>query len=96
METRIDCIVVGYNDARFAELLKRTEWSRDFSGGYRHLLVNSVSFHNERLSYVELLNRAIASATGKPSKLHVGKLPNLGVYYPRQLPGETIFSSRTD
>lgn len=81
METRIDCLVVGYNDARFADLLKRTEWSRDFSGGYRHLLVNSVSFCNERLSYIELLNRAIESATGKPSKLHVGKLPNLGVYY---------------
>ena len=81
METRIDCIVVGYNDARFADLLQRTEWSRSFSGGYRHLLVNSVPFRNERLSYVELLNRAIELATGKPSRLHVGKLPNLGVYY---------------
>ena len=81
METRIDCIVVGYNDAKFADLLQRNEWSRDFSGGYRHLLVNSVSFHNERLSYIELLNRVIESATEKPSKLHVAKLPNLGVCY---------------
>ena len=81
MATRIDCVVVGYNDASFSEMLDRAESSREISGGYRRLLVNSAPFQGKRLKYGDLFNSALAEATGRPSRLHVGKLPNLGVHY---------------
>ena len=81
MADSIDCIVVGYNDTSFSELLESTEPSKEVSGGYRHLLVNSVPFQGRRTKYTDLLNHAIEQATGKRSQLHVAKLPNLGVCY---------------
>lgn len=74
----IDCVVVGYNDTTFSDLLRRTEPSKEFSGGYRHLMVNSLSFRGERVKYPELLNATLQAATGMPSRFHVGRMPNLG------------------
>jgi radical SAM PhpK family P-methyltransferase len=77
----IDCVVVGYNDPSFSDLLSKSEMSREYSGGYRHLLVNSVPFRGRRVKYADLLNLALEAATGRPSRLHVAKLPNLGACY---------------
>jgi p-methyltransferase len=77
----LDCIVVGYNDPPFDGLLRRAEVTKSRSGGYRHLLVNSVPVGERRLKYAQLLNLALETATGKPSQLHVAKMPNLGVCY---------------
>jgi len=74
----IDCVVVGYNDTRFSDLLRRTEPSKEVSGGYRHLLACSLSFRGERVKYPELLNATLEAATGAPSRFHVGRMPNLG------------------
>ncbi|MEW5928297.1 MAG: PhpK family radical SAM P-methyltransferase [Gemmatimonadota bacterium] len=78
MHSVIDCVVVGYNDASFSEFLERTEMSKDHSGGYRHLLVNSLAFRGQRVKYPELLNATMEAATGVPSRFHVGRMPNLG------------------
>jgi p-methyltransferase len=40
-----------------------------------------VPFRGKRIKYADVLNGAIEAATGKPSRLHVAKLPNLGVCY---------------
>lgn len=77
----IDCVVVGYNDPEFANLLAKAERSKNYSGGYQHLLANSASFRGKRLGYAELFNAALEEATGRKQGLHVGKLPNLGVCY---------------
>lgn len=77
----LDCVVVGYNDPSFSDLLSRSEATKDCSGGYRHLLVNSVLFRGKRVKYAELLNLALQEATGRPHDLHVGKMPNLGACY---------------
>jgi radical SAM PhpK family P-methyltransferase len=78
MAESIDCVVVGYNDTAFADLLGRTEPSKEVSGGYRHLMVQSLSFRGQRVKYPELLNATIEAATGAPSRFHVGRMPNLG------------------
>ena len=78
MAEMIDCVVVGYNDTTFSDLLRRTELSKEVSGGYRRLLVSSLSFRGERVKYPELLNATLEAATGTPSRFHVGRMPNLG------------------
>jgi radical SAM PhpK family P-methyltransferase len=74
----LDCVVVGYNDTAFSDLFRRTEPSKEVSGGYRHLLVSSLSFRGQRVKYPELLNATLEAATGTPSRFHVGRMPNLG------------------
>jgi radical SAM PhpK family P-methyltransferase len=81
MRVPIDCVVVGYNDTRFEALLKRNEPFRDRSGGYRHLVVNSVPYRGRRLKYSDLLNEVRREALGPTESLHVAKMPNLGVCY---------------
>lgn len=81
MANPLDCVVVGYNDASFTELLKRNFAFREASGGYRHLLANSLQFRGKRRTYFEVLNlvRAASGQGGEP--LHVAKMPNLAVCY---------------
>jgi radical SAM PhpK family P-methyltransferase len=81
MSASIDCVVVGYNDTNFDDLLARNEPFRDRSGGYRHLIANSAMLERRRLKYFDLLNLARSRAGLGPSRLHVAKMPNLGVYY---------------
>jgi p-methyltransferase len=77
----VDCIVVGYNDSSFDRLMEKTAPFQEVSGGYRHLMVNSVQFAGRRLKYSDLLNRCIERATCVPSRRHVGQMPNLGACY---------------
>lgn len=77
----IDCIVVGYNDSAFDAQLQRAALTKSRSGGYRHLLVNSVPYEGRRIKYADLLNLSIQKATGANRRLHVAKMPNLGVCY---------------
>jgi radical SAM PhpK family P-methyltransferase len=81
MSQPIDCVVVGYNDVDFDDLLERTSLSRKQSGGYRHLIVNSVPFRGRRIKYFDLLNTTIEGATGVRGRYHVAKMPNLGACY---------------
>jgi p-methyltransferase len=81
MSGTLDCIVVGYNDTPFSELLARTQLAKDHSGGYHHLKANSLEFRGERIKYSDLINTCISASTGKESRHHVGRLPNLGACY---------------
>lgn len=81
MANILDCVVVGYNDVSFDDLLERTAPSRKYSGGYRHLIVNSLPFRGQRVKYFDLLNSIIESATGVRGRYHVAKMPNLGACY---------------
>ena len=76
-----DCIVVGYYEAPLQESLQAAAAMREVSGGYRHLLANTLSFDGRRIRYPELINHCIEAASGKRSDLHVGRLPNLGACY---------------
>jgi radical SAM PhpK family P-methyltransferase len=78
---RLDCVVVGYNDVAFSDLLRRTESAKQHSGGYRHLLVNSAQFGGRQVKYSDLLNTAWEEATGQRGRFHVAKMPNLGACY---------------
>ena len=81
MHTRLDCVLIGYNDVPFSRLLSEVRHSREVSGGYRYLMANSVPFRGERLNYPDLLNKAREAATGEQSNLHVARLPSLGIFY---------------
>src|SRR5260370_656889 len=81
MSTSLDCVIVGFNDTNFTELLERNEPFRELSGGYRHLVANSVVLGDRRMKYFDLLNAARATGGVSAPPLHVAKMPNLGVYY---------------
>ena len=78
MGAQLDCVVVGYYEEPVDELLSSARDMRDHSGGYRHLLANTVPFRGKRVRYPELLNAGLREATGRTFDYHVGRLPNLG------------------
>ena len=81
MSSRLDCVVVGYYEQPLDDLLQSSREMRGHSGGYRHLLANTVPFQGKRVRYPELLNFGLREATGKVCDYHVGRLPNLGACY---------------
>ena len=81
MASPLDCVVIGYNDTDFEGLLERHEPFQAISGGYRHLIANSVMIGGRRLKYFDVLNAARRSAGIRGDSLHVAKMPNLGVHY---------------
>lgn len=81
MGSQLDCVVVGYYEQPLDDLLESSKQMRDHSGGYRHLLANTVPFRGRRVRYPELLNFGLREATGKVCDYHVGRLPNLGACY---------------
>jgi radical SAM PhpK family P-methyltransferase len=78
MGSQLDCVVVGYYEQPLDGLLDSSRQMRDHSGGYKHLLANTVPFQGKRVRYPELLNFGLQGATGRGSDYHVGRLPNLG------------------
>jgi radical SAM PhpK family P-methyltransferase len=78
MGSQLDCVVVGYYEQPLDGLLDSSRQMRDHSGGYKHLLANTVPFQGKRVRYPELLNFGLQGATGRSSGYHVGRLPNLG------------------
>ena len=81
MNSQLDCVVVGYYEQPLDGLLESSREMRDHSGGYKHLLANTVPFRGKRVRYPELLNFGLREVTGKVCDYHVGRLPNLGACY---------------
>ena len=81
MGTQLDCVVVGYYEQPVDDLMESSRQMRDISGGYQHLLANTVPFRGKRVRYTELLNVGLREAAGKDYDYHVGRLPNLGACY---------------
>jgi p-methyltransferase len=79
--TGLDCILVGFNEINFAEFANDQKQFAATSGAYSELETNSVSLGNERMTYMDLLNRVRTRQTGQPSALSAFKMPSLGVAY---------------
>lgn len=78
---QIDCVVVGYNDVDFREFSARQKRMEKTSGAYHEVKANSLLVDGKRLTYMELLNRAVRSATGTDPHLSAFDAPSLGAYY---------------
>ena len=81
VSTKLDCVIVGYNEIDFKRVLKAQESAEKYSGGYRNLKANSLIYNGERINYTMLLNKLIGEATRRDVDLNVFRLPNLAVCY---------------
>jgi radical SAM PhpK family P-methyltransferase len=95
MEHALDCIVVGFYEEPLETMLEASRQTRELSGGYQHLLANTVPFRGRRVRYPELLNFALHEATGKASAYHVGRLPNLAACYLASFLRKRSFAAET-
>jgi p-methyltransferase len=77
----LDCVVVGYNDMDFSKFATAHDNMSHRSGAYHEIKTNSVLLDNRRYTYMELMNRAVASATGSDPRLNVFEAPLLGAFY---------------
>jgi radical SAM PhpK family P-methyltransferase len=77
----LDCVLVGYNDMDFAQLAVAQRSTSGYSGAYHEIKTNSVLLDGRRCTYMELMNKAIASATGCDPQLNVFEAPLLGAFY---------------
>ena len=84
-DTTIDCVLIGYNDVSFSSLWNETKRFDAFCGNqggkFRALMLESVEYQGERVSYGDLLNHYFGHKNGKQSDLCVSKLPNLATCY---------------
>lgn len=78
---QLDCVIIGYNDIDFREFAATQKEMESRSGAYHEVKSNSVLLSGQRHTYMELLNKAIASATGKNPRLNVFQAPQLGPSY---------------
>ncbi len=77
----LDCIIIGHNDIEFGTIEEPLKNMRKRSGAYNDLKANSIMFNNERITYMDLLNRVLIKATGRNHELHACELPHLGAAY---------------
>jgi radical SAM PhpK family P-methyltransferase len=77
----IDCVLVGYNELPFSELVANSEATEDISGTFSYLKTNSILLGGARLTYTDLLNRVLERAHRGSRPLNVFELPNLAVCY---------------
>lgn len=79
--SRINCIIVGYNDVDFGDYAFLQEQFAKHGGSYHEVKTNSVLVNGNRETYMDLLNRVLAKKTRNPWSLNGFKMPNLGVAY---------------
>ncbi len=80
--SKIDCIIIGYNEVDFEKVKKDLARTKNYSGAYsRKFKAGSVYFRGERINYMNLLNTVLRETTGADHGLHVLDMPNLGVTY---------------
>ena len=77
----LDCVIIGHNDVSFKSIAEPLKNMSKRSGAYNDLQANSVMFDNERITYMDLLNRVLKKATGRDHGLHACELPHLGAAY---------------
>jgi radical SAM PhpK family P-methyltransferase len=81
MSSRIDCVVIGYNDVDFQSFAGAQKKMAPYSGAYHEVLTNSVLLDGRRATYMELINRGLELATGNNPRLNTFAAPSLGVCY---------------
>lgn len=64
MSTRVDCIVIRYNDLDLQQVAASLAGQQSISGGFHSVRTITVRCGGKRLSYMDLLNAARSAATG--------------------------------
>jgi radical SAM PhpK family P-methyltransferase len=77
----IDCVIVGYNDVSFSAFAASQKKMSHHSGAYHEVITNSILLDRQRLTYMDLINRAIERSTGASPRLSTFASPSLGVCY---------------
>jgi radical SAM PhpK family P-methyltransferase len=80
-KSKINCVIVGYNDIDFQSYATAQKKMDKFSGAYRDIKHNSVRLNGRRMTYMELLNHGIKRATGHDPHLNAFEVPSLAVTY---------------
>lgn len=70
--------MIGHNDVDFHMVQEFMQGTQRRSAAYKDLQANSINVHGERITYMTLLNRTLASVTGRDPGLNVCELPHLG------------------
>src|SRR5690242_18772663 len=78
---KLDCIVIGHHERDFRQIAADAKRIERFSGAYNEIKTNSIVLNGERLTYLELLNRAVLGATGRDPDLNVFRQPGFAVCY---------------
>lgn len=82
MATRtLDCVVVGPHERDFRQVAADAKRKERYSGAYNEIKTNSALLNGERLTYPELLSRAVHQATGRDPQLNVFRQANFAVCY---------------
>src|SRR5262245_35777866 len=82
MKTRkLDCLVVGHHERDFRKVAAEAKRVEQFSGAYNEIKTNSVLLQGERLTYPELLRRAVREGTGHDPQLNIFRQPGFAVCY---------------
>lgn len=76
-----DCVLVGYNDVDFDSLASTQKMMGRYSGAYHEIKTNSIIWRGRRVPYMDLMNHAIASATGRNPRLSVFEAPLQALCY---------------
>lgn len=77
----IDCLLVGYYEQAFSDVIERARLTAAQNGRYSCLEANAVLIDGEWTTYTGLINRAITKATGQHPRLNPFDLPNLACCY---------------
>jgi radical SAM PhpK family P-methyltransferase len=77
----LDCILVGYNDCDFEAFSSTQKKLEQHSGAYHEIKSNSIIWHGKRTPYMDLINQAITSATGRNPNLNVFEAPLQALCY---------------
>jgi radical SAM PhpK family P-methyltransferase len=78
---RLDCVVIGYHERDFRQVAADARRLESFSGAYNEIKTNSVLLDGQRLTYLELLNRAVQAGTGRDPQLSIFRQPGFAVCY---------------
>jgi radical SAM PhpK family P-methyltransferase len=78
---KLDCVVIGHHERDFRTVAAEARQIAQFSGVYNEIKTNSVTLHGERLTHLELLNRAVSNATGHDPQLNIFRQPGFAVCY---------------
>jgi p-methyltransferase len=78
---RLDCVVIGHHERDFHKVAADAKRIAQFSGVYNEIKTNSVMLNGERLTYPELLSRAVHAVTGHDPQLNIFRQPGFAVYY---------------
>jgi radical SAM PhpK family P-methyltransferase len=81
MTALLDCVIVGYNDASFGAFAAKQKKMARHSGAYHEITTNSILLGDQRITYMELINRAVERSTGIHPQLNTFTSPSLGVCY---------------